>query len=189
MQEQINRIDAERLPDDVVALIAALGPGEELVITRAGVPLATVHAATAISGTIVMPDRPAGGDPLPPRADVTVVATAMRLPEAARTRLSEQLGEDYIVVDLHSAPVTADVVLVPPISPQLIGNLRAMFPRARVVVTELEDESLGVSYPGPIRRMLEAGAETYLTSATVPQLARRLDQAVTATRPQLDAPR
>ncbi|WP_433299151.1 hypothetical protein ACQP2F_45425 [Actinoplanes sp. CA-030573] len=116
--------------------------------------------------------------------DVTVVATAMKLPDAARTALSDQLGPGYIVVDLQSAPPTTDVLLVPPISPQLIGHFRSMFPKARIVAAEFEDDTLGISYLGAIRRMLDAGAETYLSSSTIPQLARQLDRVVTE-RPQL----
>ncbi|TCO59400.1 hypothetical protein [Actinocrispum wychmicini] len=32
----------------------------------------------------------------------------MKLPTSARTALSAELGPDYIVLDLHSAPTTAD---------------------------------------------------------------------------------
>lgn len=124
--------------------------------------------------------------PAPSYDDVTVVATAMKLPEAARAALSEQLGSGYIVVDMKAAPATADVLLVPPISPQLIGHFRSMFPQARIVAAEFEDDRLGVSYLGSIRRMLDAGAETYLASSTIPQLARQLDRVVTE-HPELDA--
>ena len=117
---------------------------------------------------------------------MTVVATAMKLPEAARAALSDQLGPGYIVVDMHAAPATADVLLVPPVSPQLMGHLRSRFPEARIVAAEFEDEALGVSYRGAIRRMLDAGAETYLTSATIPQLARQLDRVI-ADHPQIAA--
>jgi hypothetical protein len=119
---------------------------------------------------------------------VTVVATAMTLPDSARASLSAQLGPGYIVVDMHAAPASADVLLVPPVSPQLIGHLRSAFPRARIVAAEFEDETLGISYRGAIRRMLDAGAESYLASSTIPQLARQLDHVVTA-RPAIDPPR
>ncbi|WP_199786015.1 hypothetical protein [Streptomyces sp. AA4] len=166
--ERARQIDAGRLPEDVLNLIETLGPGENLVVTRDGDPVATIS--------------PAGVRPEPPRTDyddVTVVATAMKLSASARMSLSAELGSDYLVLDLHSAPATADVLLVPPVSPQLIGSLRAKFPQARVVLAEVEDAELGVSYHGPVRRLLDAGAETYLTSANVPHLARQLDHAVT----------
>jgi len=182
-------IEITRLPGDVAALIEALRPGEELPITRDGRLVATVRGSSGVlHGEIFAPGPPlAEADhPRPGYDDVTVVATAMELPDAARAALSDHLGPGYIVVDMQSAPATADVVLVPPISPQLIGHLRSMFPRARVVATEFEDDALGVSYRGAIRRMLDAGAETYLASSTIPQLARQLDRVVTE-RPQLAA--
>lgn len=88
-------------------------------------------------------------------------------------------GQYAIEPDLHAAPTTADVLLVPPASPQLIGSLRSMFPKARVIIAEVEDDVLGVSCHGPVRRMLDAGAETYLTSTTIPSLAKQLDHTLT----------
>ncbi len=44
---------------------------------------------------------------------MTVVAVAMELTNTARTRLSDELGPGYVVLDLGSAPSTADVVLTP----------------------------------------------------------------------------
>ncbi|WP_020661555.1 type II toxin-antitoxin system Phd/YefM family antitoxin [Amycolatopsis benzoatilytica] len=161
------QFDLARLPAEFGRLVDALAPGEELVLTRAGEPVAT------ISG------RAAEPPPVEDCAELTVVAAAMKLSASARQSLAAELGPDYLVLDLHSAPATADVVLVPPVSPQLIGSLRGKFPKARVVIAEIEDAELGVSYEGPVRRLLDAGAETYLTPATVPHLARQLDYAVT----------
>ncbi|MEV4315528.1 hypothetical protein [Actinocrispum sp. NPDC049592] len=175
------RIDVTRLPEDVVELIDTLGPGEDLVITRDGTPVAVVSSTGgALDGTID-PGSPGttAEQPLVDYDNVTVVATAMKLSAAARTSLSAGLGADYIVLDLHAAPVTADVLLVPPVSPQLIGSLRSMFPKARVVIAEVEDDVLGVSYHGPVRRMLDAGADTYLTSTTIQRLAKQLDHTIT----------
>ncbi|MER5267015.1 hypothetical protein ABTZ99_33460 [Actinosynnema sp. NPDC002837] len=173
MIDERGHIDATRLPEDVVALLDALSPGESLVVTRDGVPIATVTATAEPRGD-------AGPDPAV--HDVTVVATAMKLSRSARASLSAALGEDYIVLDLHAAPKTADVLLAPPGSPQLIGLLRSMFPKARVIVTEVEDDGLAVSYHGPVRRMLDAGADGYLTSTTIGRLARQLDHDVTRHR-------
>ncbi|WP_231950655.1 hypothetical protein [Allokutzneria albata] len=167
-----------RLPEDVVDLIDALRPGEELIITRDGDPVAAISSTR---GAVVDPGSPdeAAGQPQADYDDVTVVATAMKLSAEARASLSAELGADYIVLDLHSAPKTAEVLLVPPSSPQLIGSLQMLFPKARVIITEIEDDVLGVSYRGPVRRMLEAGAETYLSSTTIPRLAKQLDHAIT----------
>ncbi|GAA2420353.1 hypothetical protein GCM10010404_93480 [Nonomuraea africana] len=167
-----------RLPEDVVALIDALGPGENVVITRDGASIATISSTVdVVQGAIV--DRGASDEATDqaPRANesVTVVVTAMALSKKARVALSTQLGADYVVLDLRAAPKTADVLLVPPGSPQLIGGLRSMFPKARVIVTEIEDHELGVQYHGPVRRLLDAGADAYLPPATLPHLARQLD--------------
>jgi len=102
----------------------------------------------------------------PPKVEVPegvlVVATAMRLSREVRRRLADCFGRDFLVLDLHEAPESTDVLLVNPVSPQLLEVLRARFPRARVVVTEIEDEVLGVHYSGPVGRMLDAGASAYL---------------------------
>nr|QEO74104.1 hypothetical protein [uncultured bacterium] len=176
------RIDVTRLPKDVVELIDALGPGEDLVITRDGDPVAAISSTRGtLDGAVIEPGSSDGAaePPLMDYGNVTVVATAMKLSASARTALSAELGADYVVLDLHAAPATADVLLAPPASPQLVGSLRSMFPKARVVIPEVEDDVLGVSYLGPVRRMLDAGAETYLTSTTIPSLAKQLDHTVT----------
>jgi len=169
-------IDCTRLPEDVIAIIETLPPGEDLFVVRDNVPIAK------ISGT-GKPFRPAnaGAERGPAEAydDVTVVATAMKLSSSARATLSSQLGPDYIVLDMHSAPRTAEVLLIPPLSPQLIESLRQSFPKARVVIAEVEDRELGVVYEGPVRRLLDAGADVYFPPSTIPRLAQQLDRTVT----------
>ncbi|MFG6200265.1 hypothetical protein [Nonomuraea sp. JJY05] len=172
------RIDVTRLPEDVVALIDALEPGESLIVTRDDASIATISSTVdVVQGAIVARDAPDKADDQAPTdyESVTVVATAMELSTAARVALSTQLGADYVVLDMNAAPATTDVLLVPPGSPQLIGALRSMFPKARVVVTEIEDHELGVQYYGPVRRLLDAGADAYLPPATLPLLARQLE--------------
>jgi antitoxin (DNA-binding transcriptional repressor) of toxin-antitoxin stability system len=196
------QVDLARLPDDIADLIAGLAPGGTLEITRGGEPVATVTAAAGpapLEGTVIRA-RPASDDPRDrpdesgePRTAagagagagagaeaVTVVATAMKLSDTARNKLSAELGTDYIVLDMWDAPKTADVLLIPAISLKLLGSLRAMFPSARVVVAELDDPELGISYPSPVRRLLDAGADLYLATTTVPSLARQLGEAVSA---------
>ncbi|MFF2009995.1 hypothetical protein ACFVWY_13095 [Streptomyces sp. NPDC058195] len=188
-EDPAREIDAGQLPEDVVALVDALGPGEDLVITRDGAPFARISALTrnVLVGTVIPPSDAPGTEPPPDGPSVTVVVTAMELSESARNALSDQLGPDYIVLDIHAAPRSADVLLVPPISPQLIGSLRSAFPDARVVVTEIEDPELGVDYQGPVRRLLDAGAEAYLPPATVPRLAQHLAHTLTH-QPRSPAP-
>ena len=177
-------VELARLPDELAELIASLAPGGSLVITRGGEAVATLTAAGSapLEGTVIQARR-APEDEGQPRTEaenegVTVVATAMELSDSARTKLSSELGTDYIVLDMHSAPSTADVLLVPPLSLQLLSSLREMFPSARVVLAELDDPELGVSYAGPVRRMIDSGVELYLTSTNVPHLARQLGEAV-----------
>lgn len=180
-------LDVARLPPEVVELIDALGADENLVITRAGTRIATIEATRgALEGTIVEPAAPRRDEAPPPAAPekATVVASALRLSSYVRRLLSAELGEDYVVLDIDAAPPTADVLLVAPVSLQLIGILQAKFPRARVMIVEVEDDALGVSGQGPVRRLMDAGAETYLISNTITGLATQLDQAITQ-RPQL----
>ncbi|MBN6039901.1 hypothetical protein [Amycolatopsis sp. 195334CR] len=158
-------IDADRLPPELTALIDGLGAGEDLLITRNGEPIASVS-------------RVQRSEP-PPAEHVTVVATAMKLTESARSSLSAQLGPGYLVLDMHSAPRSVDVLLTPPVSPQLIAGFRSLFPTARVVIAEVEDREHGISHQGPVRRLLDAGAEVYLPSSSIPRLAEQLDRAVT----------
>lgn len=182
-------LDVARLPAEIVELIDALGTDENLVITRAGARIATIEVTRgALEGTIIEPAAPRrDDDTLPPTADgkATVVASALRLSSYVRRLLSAELGEDYVVLGIDTAPPTADVLLVAPVSLQLIGILQAKFPRARVMIVEIEDDALGVNGgQGPVRRLMDAGAETYLISNTITGLATQLEQAITR-RPQL----
>ncbi|MEV4894311.1 hypothetical protein AB0K48_33490, partial [Nonomuraea sp. NPDC055795] len=71
-----------RLPEDVVALLDDLPPGENLVVTRDGAPIATITGTVdVVEGAVV--DR-AAPDEVTEQAPVdydgvTVVATAMEL--------------------------------------------------------------------------------------------------------------
>ncbi|MEU6726947.1 hypothetical protein ABZ917_24870 [Nonomuraea wenchangensis] len=185
IRKRAPRVDVARLPDDVVALIDELEPGENLVLTRDGASIATISSTIdVVQGAVVERAEPDEAQEQAPidYESVTVVATAMELSAAARVALSTQLGADYVVLDMHAAPATADVLLVPAGSPQLIAGLRSMFPEARVVVTEIEDDELGVQYHGPVRRLLDAGADAYLPPATLHVLARQLDHTLSQGR-------
>ncbi|HET9634115.1 MAG TPA: hypothetical protein VFP73_17090, partial [Terrabacter sp.] len=86
------------------------------------------------------------------------------------------------------APPTADVLLTHPVSPQLLGSLRGMFPDARIIVTEIEDEELGVSQPGPVSRLLDAGACAYLPPRPLREVAASMHAYLTGSgAPQLTA--
>jgi hypothetical protein len=154
----------------IAALEAAIA-GESITLIRSGHPIGSLEfCSNVLEGTVI--GSPAQQGPTASAPDgVTVVATAMRLSDVARRRLSDEFGDDYIVLDIHEAPVTTDVLLTHPVSPQLLGILRQQFPNARVVITEIEDEELGVRYPGPVSRLLEAGASAYLPPRPIAELA------------------
>ncbi|MET3803529.1 hypothetical protein ABIB25_000513 [Nakamurella sp. UYEF19] len=106
----------------------------------------------------------------PALRSVRVVATTM-LKADARARLSEQLGPGFVVLDLRKAPPSTDIVIAPVLSPQTISALKQMFPAARVVLTEIEDRDTSVSFPGPVQRAIEAGADGYVVAGDLAALA------------------
>lgn len=170
------RLALEDLPAEVAAAIEASVTGERILLVRAGHVIGSLEfRSSVLEGDVVERSGPAPSPPSPPSAPpqdgVTVVATAMRLSDAARRRLSDELGSDYVVLDLAEAPSSADVLLTHPVSPQLLGILGHQFPAARVVITEIEDEELGVRYAGPVSRLLDAGASAYLPPRPIAELA------------------
>ena len=156
------RLDVEALPPDISAAIEAAIAGENIALTRLGHPIGSLEFRSNVVPGTVIESQAQHGSAASAHQGVSVVATAMRLSDAARRRLSDEFGDDYIVVDIHEAPASADVLLTHPVSPQLLGILRQQFPHAQVLVTEIEDEELGVRYAGPVSRMLDAGAAAYL---------------------------
>ena len=167
------RIVLENLPLDVRVVIEAAMDDAEVLVVEGGRDVGRLSIApVALEGPVVLPDidrEPAPVTPVPEGG--TVVATAMRLSRRARARLSEELGEDFIVMDLNEAPDSADVLLIPAVSPTLIGMLRSRFTRARVLVTEIEAEELGTHYAGPVSRILDAGATAYLPPRSISGIA------------------
>ena len=102
-----------------------------------------------------------------------IVVTAFPLPDAARERL-EQLLPGSTVVDIRRTVVEADLVLAPSCSPRTIAALKRAFPTAMIVVAELEDDELGVDLPGPVKRLLRAGVDGYVTADSLADLAEQL---------------
>lgn len=184
-------LDLETLPREVRSAVEAVVAGAEVTLRLEGRDLgALAFRPSVLEGTVVGGPRtepePAGPGRVPD--GVTVVATATKLSDAARRRLSDELGPDYIVLDLLEAPPTADVLLTHPVSPQLLGSLRGMFPDARIIVTEIEDEELGVSQPGPVSRLLDAGACAYLPPRPLREVASSVHAYLTGSgAPQLTA--
>lgn len=183
------QLDLNGLPADVRAALEAAIDGDNVTLTRSGDPIGSLEFhPDVLTGTLIdSPAKPAARPPFP--AGVTVVATAMVLPDVARRRLSDELGSGYIVLDLTEAPATTDILLTHPISPQLLGHLRRQFPNAQVMVTEIEDEELGVHYSGPVSRLLDAGASAYLPPRPIAELAADVHAYLTqGRRPTLESP-
>jgi hypothetical protein len=181
-------LDVDALPPDVAAALEAAMAGESITLIRSGAPVGSLEfCSNVLEGTVI--ENAPHHEPTASMPDgVTVVATAMKLSGAARRRLSDEFGDDYIVVDLHEAPASTDVLLAHPVSPQLLGILRQQFPNARVVITEIEDEELGVRYSGPVSRLLEAGAAAYLPPRPLAELAANVHAYLTRdTAPMLES--
>lgn len=104
-----------------------------------------------------------------------VVTFALRA--GAEHRLAEVLGGEFELVDIKASDGDEDIVLVPSASRQLTGKLRAAFPRAALLVVEVEDAALGVSLGGQVLRTLDAGADGYFVARSVDELASIVDRA------------
>jgi DNA-binding NarL/FixJ family response regulator len=104
-----------------------------------------------------------------------VVVTAFPLKGPGRAQLAAQLG-DVEILDMRDAVSAADLVLAPSCSPQCISALKGAYPTARVVVVELDDRDFNVSLPGPVKRVLNAGADAYLLADSIEELAQQLQR-------------
>ncbi|NHN54745.1 hypothetical protein G9U51_02975 [Calidifontibacter sp. DB0510] len=183
------RLDLDALPRAVRRAIEAAVAGLPVTVVSGGCELGTLaFRPSVLSGVVI----PAAHEPEPetvPREGVTVVATAMQLSDSARRRLADEFGSDYVVLDLQEAPRSTDVLLISPVSPQLLGTLRAQFPDARVIITEIEDEELGVRYGGPVSRLLDAGASAYVPPRSISAIASTVHNYLeTSNAPALTAP-
>lgn len=200
------RVEIGGLPLPLQHAIARLAAGEQIVLTHddqdvASItplfPIADVDPASATAteaGTEAEPARDADwlddaangtdtglesdepAEPSRPSEQVTVVAAAMKLSAQARAILSEQLGPGHLVVDIRQAPTSTEVLLVPVLSGNALAGLRGQFPNARIIVTEIDDTEADVDYRGPVRRMLDAGADAYLPSGSLRNLATDIDR-------------
>lgn len=183
-------LDIARLPVGLRATFAELLNGGRVTVAEQGRVLGRLaFEPRVLEGSLITSPASQERASQSPRGDICVVATAMPLSEAARSTLSDGLGEHYIVLDLTDAPSTADVVLTQPISPQLLNKLKAEFPTARIILTEIDDEEAGVSYSGPVSRVLDAGATAYLPPRPLGQVAQNVRTHLEQNpRPSLDAP-
>lgn len=161
----------DTLPEDVREVIIAALQGAEITVVEGDRDLGQLSFRPSVLEGVVLPESRAPEPGVETPEGVTVVATAMKLSDAARRRLSDEFGSEYIVLDLNDAPPTADVLLINPVSPQLLNILHGSFPDARLIITEIEDDELDISYPGPVSRLLDAGAAAYLPPRPVAEVA------------------
>jgi hypothetical protein len=101
-----------------------------------------------------------------------IIVTALPLKRAARDRLAELLGAR--IVDIREAVDHADLVLTPSCSPQLIERLKREYSGARIIVVELDDWDFDVSLPGPVKRLVQSGADAYLLADSIEELASKI---------------
>src|SRR6478609_10363274 len=166
------RLDLTDLAPEVRAVFESLIDDGEVDITRSGEPVGTLaFTSTVLGGAVLPPDPPGSLGPRSQREGVMVVATTMLMSDAARRRLSDAFGPDYLVLDFMDAPSTADIVLTHPVSPQLMNRWTVMFPQAQVLITEILDPEFGLDVSGPVGRLLDAGAHAYLPPRPVEQVA------------------
>lgn len=169
------RLDLTGLSPQVRAVIESIMDTGEVAIVRSGEPVGTLAFQPAVlEGVLLPPAAENSQDQVPEREDVKVVATTMRMSDAARARLRDAFGPSYLVLDFADAPSTADIVLTHAVSPQLIHRWTVMFPHARILITEILDEELGLDVRGPVGRLLDAGAHAYLPRRPVEQLAQNV---------------
>lgn len=117
-------------------------------------------------------DEPAGESAGVVREDgPIVVVTAMSMSKAARASLADRMGPGHVVRGIREAGNVADIVLVPAASTQLIGALRAMFPGAKILITELTDDEFGLTYGGPLQRALDSGVDGYFIAPDLDRVA------------------
>jgi hypothetical protein len=103
------------------------------------------------------------------------VVTALPLKKVARERLAQLLNAR--VIDIRDPFDAVDVVLTPACSPQLIGALRSKYVGARVVIVELDDWDLDIDLGGPVKRLVQAGADAYVLADSLDELAAKLGTA------------
>lgn len=99
-----------------------------------------------------------------------LVVAAMPLSKMARAELSEMLGPGYAVIDMRSAPPTANIVLTPVLSANALGILRGQFPHARILFTELHDGERGISLTGPLSRIVAQAPDGYFVAHSLDAL-------------------
>ena len=144
------RFDVSDLPAAFREQLRSLRDGDEIVLVEGGAEVGAVVALPRVLVGQVVPAAASQAEPQEAgRPGLKVVATGMKVTERVRAYLSAALGDDFAVVDIKTAPETIDALLVPPLSPQALGILRAEFPSARLIVTEFDDAGPARGSPAP----------------------------------------
>jgi hypothetical protein len=103
----------------------------------------------------------------PEHLGLPVVAVALRLSPEQLEALRDALGPECAVEDIRRAPRDSALVVVPPCSPGALTAVMRTFPKARVLVVEMEGDATS----GPVARALGAGAAGYVGPVAAAGLA------------------
>lgn len=176
MSGDIPVLDLDDLDPGARAWLEQLMAPGSMLLHRGGESLGAVSFTPSVLEGTVVAGVASGNrtrtDTLPD--GVKVLATTMKLRPEARERLRESLGPDWVVLDFHDAPDTADVVLTAAYSPQLIHRWTLLFPQAQIIVTEILDNEFGLDVGGPVGRLMDAGAHAYLPPRPLEQVAQNV---------------
>ena len=147
-------VELDTLQSGLRAWLEGLLTSGSVLLRRDGNTIGTLtYSPAVLEGTIV----PASAtDHATKRSDLRegtkVLATTMRLSSPARDLLRQSFGPNWVVLDFHDAPDTADVVLTCAHSPQLTHRWTLLFPQAQIIVTEIVDPEFGLDISGPVGR-------------------------------------
>jgi hypothetical protein len=166
-------VDLDKLDSGLRAWVESLATSGPVLIRRNGQTIGTItYSCAVLEGTIVAtPAADQATKPSDLREGTKVLATTMPLSHSARDLLRQSFGPDWVVLDFHDAPDTADVVLTCAHSPQLTHRWTLLFPHAQIIVTEILDPQFGLDIAGPVGRLLDAGAHAYLPPRPLEQVA------------------
>ena len=163
-------VDLDDLDSGLRAWVESLPTSTPVLVRRDGQTIGTLtYSRAVLEGTVI--SVPATDDAPVLREGTKVLATTMCLSSAARDLLRNSFGPDWVILDFHDAPDTADVVLTGAHSPQLTHRWTLLFPHAQIIVTEILDPDLGLDISGPVGRLLDAGAHAYLPPRPLEQIA------------------
>src|SRR6476619_4115330 len=134
-------VDLNHLEPGLRAWVESLATSGPVLLRRDGQTIGTItYSSAVLEGTIVPAPATKHSDL---REGTKVLATTMRLSSPARDLLRQSFGLDWVILDFHDAPDTADVVLTCAHSPQLTHRWTLLFPHAQIIVTEILDPEFG----------------------------------------------